>query len=757
MVTGHKVIAPINVLPGCCEWASSNISWTADHGISSDVIDYILPGRYFTSEAFSKGVFPLWNPMYFGGEGYFSNSQSALLHPINILYWLTSPLNVQTVSVLASIFLLVLCSYVMLRRYRISAFSAAVGALLYLGTPWVIFWSQWGTIVWIMALWPLIVMLLEAWKEDKYRLFKFPLIVSVIIGAQFYLGHLQFSLLTFVIVGIWVVIYGVFDKQARSNIVRGGTMMIVLGSMVAMLAVLPAFDQAQRGHRDSVLSVNTYEAMTRDAKTLFSPIPYSTGPDYYMEYSPPSPNMRQMELTRFLVVLGIVFVGIKLLRGASSFTKKVPKEIIFLSTLLVVGLLAGWAVFPFNWIIAHSPLRGISMKYFGALAVFVTPMVAAWVLNYMLSKPRVYRRGISNQLLILIGLTVFVVAIIGVNNYWQSHSATTIGWAMIILVAFIIISKPAHNITDHLLKSCLMVLLLIHPFLFYYATVPMPEKHLYHAGNPVYQCVLDDARSRNISYVRAISHLSPNTNLYYGIDVMNGYDSLFSKSTSVFIRAYNHPEKDTLSPSLSAGNAPYITNYSKAATADALGVNYLIAPAHTLVPDTYERICPNVGQKSFVYRTKTKQDLVYFAAKTQQKSRDDQLDAVAQNTISPDLVLQDVISGRDYSKATVDSYFIDYNTITAHVSAPSEQLLFIAQSNNPNWQAFVDGSPAKIIAANYKFMAVQVPAGAHTIRMHYAPASVGIGAFISAGGLVTTGGIAAVARYRRKPRQPTNT
>lgn len=750
VVIGHRVIAPINVLPGCCEWSSTSISWTADHGISSDITDYILPGRFFTAEAFSRGVFPLWNPLFFGGEGYFSNSQSALLHPINILYWLTNPLNVQTASVIASVFLLVLCSYVMLRRYRMSAFTAAVGSLLYLGTPWVIFWSQWGTIVWIMAIWPLVVVLLESWRGDRYRLLKFPPILSILIGVQFYFGHLQFSLLTFVIVGVWIVAYGVLDKQARSNIIRGGSIIVVLGSMIAMLAILPAFDQAQRGHRDSVLPLNTYEAITRDVKTLFSFIPYSVGPDYYMEYSPPSPNVRQMELSRFLVALGIMVVCIRLLRHRLGFVKHVPKEIVFLAALLIVGLLAGWAIFPFNWIIAHSPLRGISMKYFAALAVFAAPMIAAWVLNYILKQSSRYKHRISNQLPILIGLAVFVVAMIGSSNYWQYRSTTMIGWAMVTLTVLIIISRQAKNVTDYILKLCLTVLLLIHPFLFYYATVPMPEKHLYHVGNPVYQCILDDARSRNVSHARAISYLSPNTNLYYGIDVMNGYDSLFAKDTAQFIKAYNYPKQETNNQNILAVNAPYITNYSKAATANALGVNYLIVPVHTLVSDTYEQICLDAGQKSSIYRTKDKQELVYFATKTQQKSLNEQLDAIAQDALYPGLVLQDTIQSADYSKATVHNYSIRYNTITAQVSAPNEQLLFVAQSNNPNWRAYIDGSPVKIITANYKFMAIQVPAGTHTIQLDYAPSSVTVGAFASVAGLAVAVGLGSIDYRRRK-------
>ncbi len=55
----------------------------------------------------------------------------------------------------------------------------------------------------------------------------------------------------------------------------------------------------------------------------------------------------------------------------------------------------------------------------------------------------------------------------------------------------------------------------------------------------------------------------------------------------------------------------------------------------------------------------------------------------------------------------------------------------------PGWEATVDGKPAQILEAYGKLLAVNVPAGRHTIEFRYAPRSVWLGALLSLTGLIT--------------------
>ena len=50
-----------------------------------------------------------------------------------------------------------------------------------------------------------------------------------------------------------------------------------------------------------------------------------------------------------------------------------------------------------------------------------------------------------------------------------------------------------------------------------------------------------------------------------------------------------------------------------------------------------------------------------------------------------------------------------------------ENLLFFSFPHKKGWSAAVDGQPVEIVKADYGLMAVDVPAGTHTITFTYVP------------------------------------
>jgi uncharacterized membrane protein YfhO len=52
-------------------------------------------------------------------------------------------------------------------------------------------------------------------------------------------------------------------------------------------------------------------------------------------------------------------------------------------------------------------------------------------------------------------------------------------------------------------------------------------------------------------------------------------------------------------------------------------------------------------------------------------------------------------------------------------------------TNYPGWQAYVNGTPARILTANFLFRGVLVPAGKSTVEFKYRPRSFRIGAGVS--------------------------
>jgi hypothetical protein len=69
--------------------------------------------------------------------------------------------------------------------------------------------------------------------------------------------------------------------------------------------------------------------------------------------------------------------------------------------------------------------------------------------------------------------------------------------------------------------------------------------------------------------------------------------------------------------------------------------------------------------------------------------------------------------------------------VVARVDAASDAWLFLADTYDPSWHAYVDGAARPVRLANAMFRAVAVPAGHHTVEFRFEPASLQRGAAIS--------------------------
>jgi hypothetical protein len=86
------------------------------------------------------------------------------------------------------------------------------------------------------------------------------------------------------------------------------------------------------------------------------------------------------------------------------------------------------------------------------------------------------------------------------------------------------------------------------------------------------------------------------------------------------------------------------------------------------------------------------------------------------------------------------------NDAVIRVDTSRAGLLVCSESNMNGWSAAVDGHPTPILAANYAFRAVEIPAGSHTVRFAYVPPGWHAGLGISLAGLLLAAGGLAVKR-----------
>lgn len=102
----------------------------------------------------------------------------------------------------------------------------------------------------------------------------------------------------------------------------------------------------------------------------------------------------------------------------------------------------------------------------------------------------------------------------------------------------------------------------------------------------------------------------------------------------------------------------------------------------------------------------------------------------------------------------------DSRSFKVKTNAPERSALFVSVTQDPGWQASIDGEPCAIEVIDQCFMAVPVPAGEHTIRFVFTPQGFKTGLILTLGSALLALIIAAVelhdyVKNKRRTRKKT--
>jgi hypothetical protein len=89
---------------------------------------------------------------------------------------------------------------------------------------------------------------------------------------------------------------------------------------------------------------------------------------------------------------------------------------------------------------------------------------------------------------------------------------------------------------------------------------------------------------------------------------------------------------------------------------------------------------------------------------------------------------------------------VEGGRLSATIDAPAPGLAVILEPWFPGWRATVGGAPARVLRANFAFIAVPVPAGRHELVLEHRSARAAVGAAIAAAALAVLAGVLALRR-----------
>jgi hypothetical protein len=170
----------------------------------------------------------------------------------------------------------------------------------------------------------------------------------------------------------------------------------------------------------------------------------------------------------------------------------------------------------------------------------------------------------------------------------------------------------------------------------------------------------------------------------------------------------------------------------------------------------YPGIWPPRYQKVFydrrIYVYENTQSLPYAWMTNQFKVSSDAKEIISTLNESKDPVLMigegpGIKMGSDKLDYKIENINKGYNKITFKVITNENSMLFLSESANFGWKAYVDGKETKIIPANFLFQSIPIEKGEHQIEFFYDPLSFKMGLLLTTATFVTL--LIFLAKYRK--------
>ncbi len=718
--------------------------WSAQYGMAlknnamPDVATQIYPWKKITIDTWKQGQVPLWNPYSFSGTPHAANYQTAVFSPVNLLYFVLPFFDAWSVSILLQPLLAGVFMYVLLRCLDRSKEGSLIGAVAFMFCGFLTVWMAYGTLGWAVLWLPFIFagVLLHIDKRAWWR----PVMVAVGIAWSFVSGHFQMSVYVLMAAASFTLYESIKTRRWRAGLELGFA--IALGLMLAAPQILPSLE-AYRGSVRSELFASAGGINFQHLITMFAPDFFGnpvTRNDWFGFYA---------EWASYVGVVPLLLVVYSIIRPSAGEAGR-TKHIGFFLSLSVISLALATPT-PLNAFISWLKLPAISTSY-GARIIILTGFSFAVLSAYGLDGVREdwEKRKRSSALLLTMIIGLFLICVWAVVMIIRPFpvdklliarrnlllpSGLSLGCIALVFMGFIRKRRVVHALVVGLL-----VALTIADMLRYAGKwMPFdPREYVYPDMR-----ILTYLQAQ-IGHDRMFGNFGGEVTNGFGIFGIEGYDAVYQKRYGEFIRSTSRGK--IITPERSIVQFPKIGDYTEKTLA-ILGVRYI---AHRLSDARNSWAYPywNYSQYASIYRDEHYE--VFENAHALPRA----LLASSYVVRTVDQDIMDMIYSDDFDpKTTVilekepdlnpepgegSADIVRYtpNEVIIKTSSGVQKMLYLSDVFDTGWKVSIDGISTTLYRANYDFRAVEVPPGAHTIRMVYWPESFVAGMWTAVGGVI---------------------
>ncbi|MEA2504744.1 MAG: hypothetical protein QOG36_1787, partial [Actinomycetota bacterium] len=251
--------------------------------VDSDAYLAEYPWHVYLGRELAAGQLPLWDPSRFAGVPFAADISVGTFYPPNWLYALGAPTVVASLIWAGTILASLLLAYWFLTLLRLHPFAAALGAVVWTFSGFMVsegmFGALLGSAVWL----PMALAGLELARRGRWRL-GVP-VAGLALALAIVAGHTQIGLYVWIAAAIWAVGSTAVDARtarrcsgravvrelARSAGVAAGVFAIAGGlASIQLLGTLEYAGQIIR-QRETVASASYLHVAPRDLVTLLIP------------------------------------------------------------------------------------------------------------------------------------------------------------------------------------------------------------------------------------------------------------------------------------------------------------------------------------------------------------------------------------------------------------------------------------------------------------------------------------------------------
>jgi len=712
--------------------------WQAYHSLPiknpgiPDVVSQIIPWKIYTINSLKSGTIPLWNPYNFSGTPHFANFQSASFSIFNFLFFIFSfkiawSLFILFQPLLADIFTYLYCS-----KLRLSSKASLLAAISFSFGGFLTVWLEYGTLGWAILWLPLLFYFWECFLENKKIIFL--VLISITITFSLFSGHLQISLYL-IFAYLLYLLFSWWQRKINLKLLLISLFPLFFSFLLAAVQLLPSLDFYLNSHRSQQIPVKWYKGLQIPWYYLLTLV----FPDFFGH--PVTRNqwveasyVEMMAYGGWLTVLMVSFYIIIKIKN-----KKINRDdkslfflaLFFLSLLLALPTplsnLILWLKIPV--LASSAPSRiicvtGFALAILGGLA-WENFYKALIIKNKLIIK---FLFTILALFLILLPLT-YLTNKIAFRNIIFSF----VGYLIFISITFLFFFKNKKSLLDKSGKKLFfyflifLFLLVADLFRFWHKFNPFTSAEGWYPNLELIRFL-----QQNTQDERVYGILEDNLNLPFRIFSTTGYDSLNLINYQEFIKA-SDKGISALSERTTGENIAARGKYSKNIL-EMLGVKYFVIgksdvfafPVWDYLED-FKLVWED--KKYFIFENLNRWPRYFLTNKYEVVRPEDFLIKTLSAEKNKIILLKE--PEITYKKTEwfqeIKPYYYKPGEIMFKITNNEESLLFLSESFEEGWRAYLNNQRVAILKANYAFRAIKLPAGHHEVKFIYQPESFNYG------------------------------